>query len=391
MRKWLGLLLVAGLFLGACNDEGGGEPSEDAKATLVSAFEAMGEADAQSVTVSIASDPESLSTLSEGAITEDQAATVLGSSITVDATNAEDPADRAVRVVVNIEGTDGVEFVVVGSDLYLRADVQGFIETFGLDDSGLQTAIAQAEAQGLAFVRPLASGEFVKFSGATDLASGASPAPDAAQQQELLKQFGDAIEAEATVTSEGTDDVGEHLVATVPLRALYQRLISLFPQAGGGLPPGMLPPAEQIPDRNLSLDVWVADGKVAQIEFDVTQLGQFAEESGEENPFEGVNQFALRVVLSEDVDEIAAPEAATEVSAEQLQSLFGSLLFGGAGEGAVPGGGPAPGGGGGGGGGDVPGLDCSIYQDLPQEAFDQIPPETLDQLEALCPGVVPGG
>jgi hypothetical protein len=390
MRRLLALTIVAVVFLGACNSEGGGGgSSDDPKQTLASAFEAMGDVDSQSVTISVASDPESLSTLSDGAITDEQASLVLDSSIGIEATDTGDPESRAARIAFNIQDTDGAEIVVVGSDLYVRVDVQGLLAAFGGDEAGLRTAIAQAEAQGLTFVRPLAEGEFVKFTGAADLAAsaGASP-PDTAQQEELLKRFGDAIEEEATVTSEGTDEVGEHLVASLPLRALYQRLLELAPQTGQeGLPPGLVPSPEQIPEGDLSLDVWVADGKVAQIEFDVTQVGQFAAESGEENPFEGVEQFALRIVLSEDVGEIAAPDSATEVAKGELEALFSQLIFG-----APPGGATVPGGGGGvggGGGGGDTGIDCSIYEGLPPETFEGLPQETLDQLEAICPGVVP--
>jgi hypothetical protein len=373
MRRLLALMVVAVFFLGACNNEGGGGGGEDPKQTLASAFEAMGDVDAQSITISVASDPQSLATLSEGAVTEEQASLLLDSSIVIEGTNA---------------GTDGIEIVVVGSDLYVRVDAQGLLETFGQDEAALRTAIAQAEAQGLTFVRPLAEGEFVKFTGAGDLASGAGGAAPAPDQEELLKRFGDAIEEEATVTSEGTDDVGEHLVASLPLRALYQRLLDLAPQTGQeGLPPGFVPSPEQIPEGDLSLDVWVADGKVVQVEFDVTQVGEFAAQEGEENPFEGVEQFALRVVLSEEVSEIAAPDASAEVSSQELEALFSQLFFG-----ATPTE-PAPPEGGGGGGGDTGGaeIDCSIYEGLPPETFEGLPQETLDQLELICPGVVPGG
>jgi hypothetical protein len=395
MRKLLALMLVAAVFLGACNEgEGGGEVSEDAKQSLVSAFTSLGEADAQSLTLSITSDPGSLDTLSEGEVTEEQANILLNSSITIEGTKADDPADQSTRIAFNVEGTDGAEMVVVGPDLFVRADVAGFAEAFGVDQAQLQAAITQAQAR-FDFVGPLANGDFVKFEGVGNLAGefGASP-PDTSQQEQLVRQLADALEAEATVSSEGTDDVGEHLVASIPLRSLYQSVIDLAPQMGQSFPPGMLPPAEQIPEGDLSLDVWVADDRVAQIEFDLTQLGDFAEESGEENPFEGVEQFALRVVFSEDVGEISAPQTETVVSAQEIQAIIGSL-FAGAVPGGIPGGGGGiPGGGGGipgggGGGGVAPGFDCSIYEGLPPETFDGLSPEILQQLEALCPGVVP--
>jgi hypothetical protein len=387
-------MLVVAVFLVACNDDGGSgaEPSEDAKATLTSAFSTLGEADAQSLTLSIASDPESLATLSDGQVTEEQADLILNSSVTIEGSKSDDPADQAARVAVNVEGTDGAEIVVAGTDLYVRADVAGLAETFGADQADLREAITKAQSQA-DFIGPLANGDFVKFEGVGDLAGQfGAPAGDSSQQEQLVRQFAEAIEAEASVASEGTDDVGEHLVASIPLRALYERLVNLAPQLGQGLPPGMVPPAEEIPEGDLTLDVWVADDKVVQVEFDLIQVGEFAEKSDEENPFEGVEQFALRVAFSDDVGEITAPEAATVVTAEDIEALIGSLLgFGGAVPpgGAIPGGGEIPGGGGGGGGGGAPGLDCSIYEDLPPETFESLPPEVLQELKSICPDVVP--
>src|SRR5687768_559621 len=131
MRKLFVLLLVLATFLAACNDDGGGEPSEDAKQTLVSAFEALGQAESQSITLSIASDSESLSTLSEGQVTEEQANILLNSSITVEGTQSDDPANQAARIAFNVEGSEGAEMVILGPDLYVRADVSGLAEVFG--------------------------------------------------------------------------------------------------------------------------------------------------------------------------------------------------------------------------------------------------------------------
>ena len=393
MRKWIAFLAVATLAFGACSsDSGGGGSSEDPKAALISAFENLSKQQGGSITISLASTPESLAAVSEDEVTEDQANTILGSSVTIEGNAAEDPADTTFRLAVNIEGTDGAEIMVVGGDLFVRADVPGMASAFGADTSAIDQAAAEAEQAGFAFVRPFLEGQVVKFAGIQEALTGLSGGQDPTaglgeQEQQLLDQFRRTIQENAEVTSEGSDDVGEHLVASVPLRTLVESLSSALGPLSAQLPPGSLPDPADVPEGDLSLDVWVADDNVAQIEFDFTQLAQFDEEA--EQDLEGVDEFALRVAISDDVPELTAPEAGAEITQEDIQKIVGLFMggLGGVPGGDIPsGGGAAPGGGGGGGG---PAIDCSLYEGLPPETFEGLPQETLDQIEAICPGVIP--
>lgn len=386
MRKWFVWLVVPALLLGACSSGSGPSADEDPTGALVAAFEETGKAEAQTITVSIQSTPESLVAASEGSMTPEIAETILGSSLTVSGTTGGDPADQSARVVLSIPGTDGVELMVVGTDLYLRADVRGIAELAGQDPAMIDQFLQTPQAQQAPFLEAAANGEFIKIEGADDLAAGAGaggldPGALTEQQAKLIEQIGQAIEEDATVTSEGSDDVGEHLAVSIPLRSLYQTFTEFAGDLGAPLPPGSLPPESEIPEGDFSMDVWINDGRVAQMEFDVVKLGQ---EFEGEVP-EGVEQFAIRVALLPEAEEVTPPEDVVTVTGEEL---FG-LIFGVGGDfggGDETGGGESPG------GDDLTGgnFDCSIYEGLPPETFDGLPPETLQQLETLCPGVVPG-
>ncbi|MDQ3986981.1 MAG: hypothetical protein M3280_10875 [Actinomycetota bacterium] len=387
MRRLLAFLVLPALLLPACDGGGDGDPKE----RLIAAFEEGAGLESGTVTISLVSTPESLVAASEGEMTTDQAETILGSSVSISGTQSEDPAEQSARIALNVAGTQGVEVLITGADLYVRADVRGLLETFGQDPAQVDAFLQSPQAQGLDFLEAAANGQFIKFEGAAEMAGqfgGTNPAQMTAQQEQFLNELKNLIREEAEVTSQGEDDVGEHLVVAVNVRQAYQRFVRLIGEtAGGQIPPGTLPPAEEVPDGNLSIDFWISDGRLAQIEFDFLQVGKLV---GEEPP-EGVEQLGVRVAISEDAEAVEPPSDAVTVTQQELEALVGSFLFGG---------GDAFGGGGGFPGEETPGdgeqpppagVDCSIYEDLPPETFEGLPQETLDQLEQVCPGIVPGG
>ena len=385
MRRFVAFLALAALLLVGCD---GGE-SGDPKERLIAAFEEGAGLESATITISLVSTPESLVASSEGELTTDQAETILASSVSFSGTQSDDPAEQTARFALNVAGTQGAEFLVIGPDLYVRADVRGLIETFGQDPAQVDAFLQSPQAQGLDFLQAAVDGQFVKFEGVGELAGqfgGTNPAQMTAQQERFLNELKNLIRAEAEVTSEGTDDVGEHLVVTVNVRRAYERFVRFVGEsAGGQLPPGTLPPAEEVPDENLSIDFWISDGRLAQIEFDILQVGRLVDEE----PPADVEQLGVRVAISEDAEEIEAPSDVVTVTQQEIEALIGSLIFGGGGD--FGGGGELPGDGAPGGGEAPPpgGVDCSIYEDLPPETFEGLPQETIDQLEQICPGIVP--
>ena len=398
MRKLLCLTVIPALLvLGACSNDDAPSAEEDPTAVLLAAFEETGESEAQTVTISLVSTPESLVAASEGEVTPEQADTILGSSLSVSATKSEDPAESKARFALDVPGTEGAELIVLGQDLYARADVAGFAGLAGSDMASLDRFARQAESAGATFIRPLLDGEFVKFEGLQDAAGelgGASP-PSTEQTDQIVDQLREAIRESSTVTSEGSDDVGEHLVANIRVRDLYSRFQQLLPQLGVPVFPGSVPDASEVPDEEFRLDAWISDGKLVQLEVDLLQVATIA---GEEPP-EGVDEAAVRIALSDEAEELSAPEAATTVTAQEVSALISGLIFGGGfGGGDLPSDaqvtappGDAPGDEPGDAPGDAGdfGIDCSIYEGLPPETFKGLPKKTLQQLEQICPGIVP--
>jgi hypothetical protein len=385
MRKWLVLSVIAALVLGACSNEPSAE--EDPKAALVSAFEEIGKLDASTVRISLQSTPESLAAASEGDLSPEQADIILGSAVTISGQQTDDPEEQNARFAVEVPGTDGVEVLVIGTDFYIRADVRGIVELAGEDPSQIDAFLESPQAQQAPFLEAAANGEFIKIEVADQLgaAAGANPGAITEQQQKLLEEFGKSIQEEATVTSEGSDDVGDRLSVSIPLQSLVDQFTEFAGQLGT-VPPGTLPSEEEIPEGDVTMDVWVSDGRVVQLEFDVVALAQ----EFEGDVPEGVEDLRIRIELSEEAEEVTAPEGATTVTAQELMGLIfgglgGGLDEGSGGEFTEPGTDETPG------GDDLGGgeLDCSIYDGLPPETFDGLPQETLDQLEQLCPGLVP--
>jgi hypothetical protein len=381
MRKWLVSLMILSLLAGACSSAP--NPQEDPLGALVAAIEETGKADAQTITLTLQSTPESLVAASEGGVTPAVAEAILGSSVTFSGTQSDDPEDQSGRIAVSVPGTEGFEMLILGTDVYLRADVRGFASVGGVDPARIDEFLQSPQAQQAPFLQSAADGEFIRIEGADQLAGatglGGGGQQLTEQQEELLRAFGDAIEQSATVTSEGTDDVGDHLVASIPLRDLYQKSVDIIGRLGLPMAPGQIPPETEIPEGDVLMDVWIADGRVVQFEFDFVRL---ALEFGEEIP-EGVEQMALRVQLDDEVAEITAPEDAVTVSSEQLMGLiFGGLGgFGGEESVEVPREVVSP--------GEVPAFDCSMYEGLPPETFQGLPPEALAELERTCPDVIP--
>jgi hypothetical protein len=361
VRKIGAFLLAGAVLLGAC----GGDSSANPKEALTEALDNLGRRDAFSLTFTLQSDVDSLVAASKGDLAPEDAQKILDSSLTIAGNQAEDPADARALVVANVAGLDGaVEIRVVGGTLYARADAKGLAETFGQDPAQLDAFAQQASAGGLDFLAAAVNGDWISLSGLDQLSEqfGAPATPNPADVK-ALKAFADALEANSSVTSEGSEDAGEHLVVTVPLRAAYEHFLDLAGKLSAGVPLAELPPVSEVPDENLQIDVWVADGQVTQVEFDLVQLGRF---EGSDMP-KGIERLALRVAVEDFSGGVEEPPGATEVDLAQLMNMFMGGLSGG--------------------GGTVPTDICKELQGALQGA----PQEVIDQLElqygSQCPEV----
>lgn len=316
MRKILTFLLAGAVLLGAC----GGDTSANPKQTLTQALDNLGGRDAFSLTFTLQSDVDSLVAASEGDLSSEDAQKILDSALTIAGNQSDDPADARGLVVADVAGLDNaIEIRAIGTTLYARADAKGLAETFGQDPAQLDAFAQQASAGGLDFLVAAVNGEWISISGLQELAQqfGAPATPNPADLK-AMQSFAEALKQSSSVTSEGSEDAGEHLVVTVSLRAAYEHFVDLAGQLSAGLPVGDLPSASEVPDEQLRVDVWVADEQVTQVEFDFVQLGSF---EGADMP-EGVERLALRMAIEDFSGEVEEPADAVEVDLAQLMNMF---------------------------------------------------------------------
>lgn len=327
MRKLLATVATAALVLSACGGSGGssgggGSPKE----TLTNALEGLSSG-GHTFKISLDSDAASLSKLSEGDLSEDVAQKILDSSLSVSSVSADDPKDSEFAMVANVAGSDDVEIRYVDQTLYLRVDLDSLLNLAGADakasaQAQIQALVQQAKAQGLDFVEPAVNGEWLAFTGLgailDQLGANASPTD---QQEAIVKQFTDSVTKDATVTSEGNEDPGEHLVATVNVKDLYQSFVDLADQLGQGAASSLQTDESQIPDKDVKADFWVDDGKVTQIELDILQLAQLAPEGDQQIP-EGVDHFGVKMEVSDFSGGVEVPSGAHEVDLSQLMQAF---------------------------------------------------------------------
>ncbi len=329
MRRFLLAGVVAALLVSGCASDPGEKAAEDPKGTLTQALEAMAEAPGNTVTITVRSDVSSLQAMAAeeegGELSAEDAQKILDSSLTISANSPDDPKDARAAVSVNVGGIeDAFEMRNIGMDLYVRADVPALADLFGAPAGALDQARGFGQQAGLTFIDPALDGEWLAIKGLDKLAEGLTgqPMPTATSSADAaaLKEFTAAVKDLATVTSAGEDEVGSHLVATLPIRKLYERFVSYASDLKVPLGASMLPPASEVPDENLKVDIWVADDRVTQVEFDFLQL----EAVFDEPPPEGMDNLAIRLALAEFDGEVEVPADAVEVDPQQIfQSLMG--------------------------------------------------------------------
>ena len=359
MKKILALSTALLFVLAGCaNSSGSGE---DAKATLVESLRNLLEADSLTQTITVDSDVGSLVAVSEGEIDEEVASTILESSLTASGTQADDPADATSTMVLNLRGSDDFEMRFVEGDLFVRAEVRSLFGAFGQDRAQFEALAAQVKGQkGFEWVEEALAGKWVVVRDAAALTQqfGGTPgaAPSAEHQRQLITDLLQTVEKNASVTSEGEDDAGEHLVAALPLKETLKDLATSLGPAGAWMAPAGSA-MEEVPEGDLVIDFWIEDGSVTQMAIDVTQFEAMAEGSGDKFP-EGVEQLAIIIQLDEFDGTVEPVADAVEIDTTSLTQALSGLMTGAAGMGAGAG---APAG---------SEFDCGMLKGAPPEVVE---------------------
>ena len=391
MRKLIATVAASALVFAACGGGSSGpDPAENPKGALTSAIENLANAEGVSMTFSLdaeAEDLESLATSEEGSdpLPEGAADKIVNSSVTISANSAEKPEDAAFEIIGNVDGEDAFHFSLSDLTIYVQADVPYLLETFGQDPARAEEFAASVPPE-MSFVNDLIEGEWIAITGLDQLADQLPTQPQevSEQQKKIFNGLTKAIEDNAEVETGDEEGPGDHLIATIPVRALYEDLQPLLQELQGqagamaGGAATELPPASEVPEGDATIDFWVDDGNLSQIEVDFVELArEFAPEEEVEDIPEDVEEFGLRLELEEFDGDVEVPDDATEVSFQQIMSAFlgASSGVGGTGEESAEGGTiEEP---------TIPAFDCEQLKDAPPDVLKQLKPQFGEQ----CPEV----
>ena len=394
MRKLIATMAASALVFAACGGGSSGpDPAEDPKGALTTALQNLADAEGISMTFSLdaeAEDLESLAASEEGSepLPEGAADKIVNSSITISANSAEKPEDVAFELIGNVDGEDAFHLSVADLTIYVQADVPYLFETFGQDPARIEDFAASVPAE-MSFVNDLIDGEWIAITGLDQLVGQlpAQPQDITAQQKKALQDLTTALEDNAEVETGDEEGPGDHLIATIPVRALYEDLQPLLQdlqaQSGAmsGAPGTELPPASEIPEGDATIDFWIDDGNLTQIEVDFIELArEFAPDEEAADIPEDIEEFGIRLGLEEFDGEVEVPDDASEVSFQELMTGFmgagaglgmtgeDSAGTGSTGEVEEP---------------SIPAFDCEQLKDAPPEVLEQL----KAQFEEQCPEV----
>ncbi len=355
-RRVIGALSVAGLLLTAAGCGGGSsgaEASKEPKQAVQDAVAKMSDYKGMSVTLKVDSTKESLQAAGEG-MTADQAQMLLDSSIRFAGAGMDTPDnadDDQVEVAVKVGDIDAFDLRMLGKDLYLRAAVQDLMKKFdtsGTAAADVQQAITQAQAMGLDFVDAAVQGKWLHVTGLEQLMSMFSglaseqPSEAPSDAEQLTKQISDAfqqmVDQDVEATFVGDEDAGQHIELKVPGKAI-QDFASQAGKAAGSLVPGgqgQLDSAlgdlensdQQLADTTIPLEVWVKDGKVSQLGFDMVQFAQMNKDAAKDFP-EGVDKMLVLAQLSDFSGGVEKPADAVDVDLFKIFGQLGSAMGGG--------------------------------------------------------------
>lgn len=202
-----------------------------------------------------------------------------------------DKASDTQQYVLLMNGEDAVDLVVAPESVIIAQDIDklGIPEAQDMLDTLIELGTTMGPdadalvkfAQGSPIRIPTgpdsAYGQLMKE---TESLSGTQARPDDAKVQQLADKLQQAVRDNVEVTDEGSDEYGDHLRATVPVKALLADMIPAIEELMGEAAP-----ADALDDikgdPRISIDVWVQDGTVVRAE---VPLGQIARELGDGAP-----------------------------------------------------------------------------------------------------------
>lgn len=307
---------------------GGGSSGTDSspKGELVSGVNALSDADALTTTLRLDTTSAKLQALAKhggDSLSKQAADAITSARVVIETKGSGKDKTFALR---GVEGNDTlVDLRVVDDTLYLQADLQA---VFALAHKQNILANLKAEVAHLpAFVKGFVNGDWVSLNGtalsaiAGQFGAGtASAAPSAGPK--LLADLRDIVNRDVTVTRQGSDARGDHLLLSGDTRTLANDVREALARSvpGGSALAGKVD-GKNLPSRRITVDAWVKDGALSVLSLD---LAQFADKG--EVP--AGTTLPITLTFQRSGGDISAPDGATPVDLTQLGTLLGAVMGG---------------------------------------------------------------
>jgi len=349
MTALAGLALVTTAACGSSSSGGGGSTANlSPAAAFAKGRTAIGKANAVTFTLKLDVTADQILALdhsSGGKMTADQAAAVAQGNVILAIKSAggtlASQANKGlgggvVGLDVNAGGAPGLlQLRYLGKDLYVRADVAKYFQFTKANKAPL-TSLTAHLPPALSFVKDAIAGKWIKLPiqdilktvKSSGLIPQATKSASPEQFNALRQALSNIFDKDVTTTRVGADPLGDHLQLTGSSRTLATDFVSAIKGSISSIPGAGTAfssfDATTVPDRQITVDIFVKDGALSTIKLDLTQFASAADKArfGDKPLF-----VELGIARSATVD---APSGAVNVD---IATLLGSLggLFGGLG------------------------------------------------------------
>lgn len=255
----------------------------------------------------------------------------------------QDAKGGAVSFALATDASGGkglIEFRVVDQKLYLRADVKGLEKLDTSDSAASDTAElnqfldnADQLPSSLDSVKAALRGEWISIDpkAFTDFAKSMSqgadagadplsgmPKLDAATQAKLVAALKKAVTTNVTYKDLGKSGGADHIQVTAPAKQLAQGIVDAVGPLLKDVPgydATSVGDLSDVPNKTLSVDVAVKDGKLSAITFDVAQLDDQAKA-----------KLPLTLNFKSSIAPITAPSGAKVVNPQDIVGMVMSAM-----------------------------------------------------------------
>ncbi|GAA0680970.1 hypothetical protein GCM10010193_38350 [Kitasatospora atroaurantiaca] len=251
--------------------------------------------------------------------------------------------DKSLALEYVLAGKDGKVYAdmrQVDAKTYLKIDAEGIAKLAGEDPSEVRAMADEMPAELKVFKDALA-GKWLTFDpkllqelnkapkGKSSTPS-ATPSVDPKVAEDLMNSVKDVFSRNLTFDDKGTKDGLDHVVVSAPARGLVNDLLKAFKPLSKDVPSfGKLPTAAptDVPDTKIGVDVYLKDGALSSVTFDLAQL--------DEKAGPGVH-LPVKAAFSKDAAAPQAPTGATEIKTSDIESIMTSFAKGPGGNGVTP-------------------------------------------------------